>query len=320
MQPPTPARTGRLKRRAGTAVASQLIPELQPSPEGKDEPILKKFKGLFEESGQGNVTSQIDDERPLAGGSGGVADTQLAVVVEEEEEESQDQNNARKRKADAMEEEEEEEVAMETAGDVAMRDAKGISTSKKRAIEAVNAVERSQDSRSRGVKDRGLQPTVMKGSAKDIKKGAVPGKPDTDPSFLRAIASNKRGKKLEDNFDREFNQLRIAKPVAEKAGANVSNTVQLGREWDGLDDFEKDAGIRGNFMEIVELKVWREVQGQPGTSVRRESGLGARLDWDGRADFKKFRRVSTFVVIGMRHWTSINRSSIMGRERSLNWF
>ena len=286
MQPATPARPGRLKRRAGTAAATQLMPEFQPSPEGKDEPTLRKFKALFEESGQGNITSQIDDLESPAGGSGGIADTQLPIVVEEEEEESQPQKQGRKRKASAMEE------GAETTSDVAIGEAEGSSTSKKRAIETVNAVERSQKPGSQAAMNSNPRTTVVRENGKNTQKGAVPGKPDTDPSFLRAIASNKRGKKLEDEFDREFNQLRISKPTVD-VDASVTNNVQWVREWDGLDDFERDAGIRGNFMQIVELKVWKDNQEQPGANMRREAGFGARLDWDGRADFKKFQRVSS---------------------------
>lgn len=251
---------------------------------------------MFEESGQG-ITSQIEDADLLADGGFGSVGSQLAVVAEEEEEGSETLGQTRKRSVDDMEEEE-----MEICGDVEMLDADRPSTAKKRAIETVNAVERSQKPISQAAAGPTPRVTVVKGSTKPMTKGAVPGKPDTDPLFLRAIASNKRGKKLEDNFDREFNQLRIAKPTSDATDANVVNRVQSGREWDGLDGFEKDVGLRGNFMQIVELKVWKDSgqQQQSRRDVRRESGLGARLDWDGREDFKKFKRVRTIAFLHLR--------------------
>ena len=42
---------------------------------------------------------------------------------------------------------------------------------------------------------------------------------DTDAAFLQALASTKRGKRREDDFDREFNNLRISKPeIGQDAG------------------------------------------------------------------------------------------------------
>ncbi|KAF8582404.1 hypothetical protein K439DRAFT_1661840 [Ramaria rubella] len=290
--PPTPVRPSRLKRRAGTAMpSSQLFLEIESAPQDVgDEPPLKKFKALFEESGQGNVISHDETESNIAaGGSGGIAETQLGTVMEEEEEEeepSQGQTQSKKRKADAMDED------SATAGaDVEMQEAAGASLPKKRAIDAVNAVERSKQLDLQSLNATSRAVTTIKNNAKTTKKGAAPGKPDTDISFLRALASNKRGKKTEDDFDREFNQLRIAKPDINLADPNASHAVQWAQEWDGLDDFEKDVGVRGNFMQIVELKVWKDIcDAQPGNHMRRETGLGARLDWDGRDDFKKFRR------------------------------
>ena len=293
-QPPTHARPGRLKRRVGTAApSSQLFPDLQAEVHvGGDEPPLKKFKALFDQSGQGCGTDQIDEEI-FETGDGGVPETQLAAVREEEEEEeeaSYRQPQARKRKADAMEADEEERDVV-----VNIQVTEGSSALKKRAIEAVNAVEASQKPESlAAVKPPSRATTTIKGGAEARKnKGAAPGKPDTDPSFLRAIASTKRGKRTEDDFDREFNKLRIAKPDINNV--NVDTDIGDGavqRRWEGLDDFEKDVGIRGNFMQIVETEVWKDVaQDQPDRYMRRESGIGARIDWDGRQDFKKFKRV-----------------------------
>ncbi|KAH9895783.1 hypothetical protein C8Q73DRAFT_689417 [Cubamyces lactineus] len=114
---------------------------------------------------------------------------------------------------------------------------------------------------------------------------AASGEPDKDAAFLKTVASTKRGKKTEDEFDREFNNLRISKPDLEQDKG--------GEAWAVLDDFGDDSDVRGNFMVVVEMPVYREnarVDGQGSDHLRRGEG---RLEWQGRPDFKKFRRKTT---------------------------
>lgn len=66
--------------------------------------------------------------------------------------------------------------------------------------------------------------------------GAPPGEPDKDAAFLKAVASKKRGKKTEDTFDREFNNLRISKPELDHAQEAESD------RWGVLEEFGDDGG------------------------------------------------------------------------------
>ena len=107
------------------------------------------------------------------------------------------------------------------------------------------------------------------------------GEPDRDDAFLKAVATTKRGKKTEDSFDREFNNLRISKPDLERGRED--------EEWKVLEDFGDDGDMRGNFMVVVEMPLYRD----PGAGSREHLRRGeGRMEWQGRPDFKKFRRVS----------------------------
>ena len=110
-------------------------------------------------------------------------------------------------------------------------------------------------------------------------KGAAPGKPDQDDAFLKAVASTKRGKKHEDEFDREFNNLRISKPDLQRE--------ETEKAWAVLDDFGDDSGVRGNFMVVVEMEIFKKEE----TSRDAVRTHGGRLDWEGRPNHKKFKKV-----------------------------
>ena len=122
---------------------------------------------------------------------------------------------------------------------------------------------------------------------------------DTDENFLRAVNSTKRGKKLEDDFDREFNLLKIAKP--KKAGAVVVGTAAANGSagapeaaaavapWDAIDDFG-DVGIRGNFMVVVEMDIQRG-SAKPASAALTNTNDAAHPEWIGRPNFKKFKTV-----------------------------
>jgi hypothetical protein len=123
---------------------------------------------------------------------------------------------------------------------------------------------------------------------------------DTDENFLRAVNSTKRGKKREDDFDREFNQLRITKPkktdrldstatttaTAHATGASEAVAVA---PWDAIDDFGDD-GIRGNFMVVVEMDIERGGNAKPVPPARINDD-GTHPEWIVRPNFKKFKTV-----------------------------
>ncbi|KAG1824497.1 uncharacterized protein BJ212DRAFT_531036 [Suillus subaureus] len=92
------------------------------------------------------------------------------------------------------------------------------------------------------------QPSEQPRTTAKSKKATDGGKHvlDKDEAFLTAVASKKRGKKTEDEFDREFNKLRIAKPDLQREE----------QQWTDMGDFDLP-NIRGNFMVIVDLEVYK---------------------------------------------------------------
>ncbi|KAG8927210.1 hypothetical protein FRC01_007834 [Tulasnella sp. 417] len=106
----------------------------------------------------------------------------------------------------------------------------------------------------------------------------IKGEPDQDRHFLQALASRTKTKSKEDDFDREFNQLRIAVPDKNK----VEND-RLRKEMAVWNELEHDPNVRGNFM-VVEYcdEVFR-----PSGGSRAKTFNGA---WNGQPNFKKFKK------------------------------
>lgn len=285
------------------------------------EPPLKRFKALYEESdpdriaqsgmegymnmykGLGSVGSMTQSESiPL---DTSTTQARLEAVPEEEEEpssmarsqnviggESQSQatgsRSKRKTRVD------------EDAG-IEIEEAERPRV-KRRAVEGIHAVEHTSGTRTEQQAPSQTQSNPAKPVSKVFdsrtavetekaekaektrkpasKTGAAPGKPDKDEAFLKAVASTKRGKKHEDKFDREFNKLKISKPDLGRE--------EVEKQWDVLEEFGDDGDLRGNFMVVVEMDVpERQTRGT------RRYGEG-RMEWEGRPDFKKFRRVSIY--------------------------
>ncbi|KZT52562.1 hypothetical protein CALCODRAFT_557991 [Calocera cornea HHB12733] len=104
---------------------------------------------------------------------------------------------------------------------------------------------------------------------------------DTDPQFLQALASRKRGKKKEDQFDRDFNALRISAPV--NGPVPVPETTDDYRAMDDL-NFGGPAPV-GNFMRIVLTKeVFRKDRdvSRPQPPQRLAAGLDDSGIWRGQ--------------------------------------
>ncbi|TDL23405.1 hypothetical protein BD410DRAFT_787229 [Rickenella mellea] len=276
----------RLKRRAGTAAANTLQSHSGGVDEA-DEPPLKKFRALFDESDPDRVQSgPIDTQSQAPGKSAPESQTQTQtdfartartrstatpprlVAVPEELEESQLTSigatppvieGVAKRKADDME------------VDSGRNDVEPLT--KKRAMGDVNGVDPPDGGVPRPHSNV-WKPTEP-GTA-DRAAGAAPGQHDKDDAFLKALASTKRGKRHEDEFDREFNNLRIARPDVQKDAQAA--------DWAVLADFGDEGDLRGNFMVVVEMDVLE----QKDKAMRRMGE--ARMEWDGRKDFKKFKK------------------------------
>ncbi|KAI8977855.1 hypothetical protein BD414DRAFT_539100 [Trametes punicea] len=335
--PPTPARPSRLKRRVGTqaqSVGSELFPpSVDVMISDAQEPPHKKYKALFDESEPDKVAQMDLDEyasqhihggesitqyepsmppfatqkdtqrrsgRSIGMRSGATGGLSLAALMEEEEEstlasrrtmQTQTHTRGTKRKSQAIEIEGDGDIG----GEAPLRTRRRIEDEP--GTESPLMAEQSQAQNkplSQIVTRVDMSQSQVHMKEKPSKKGtkgngAAPGEPDKDNAFLKAVASTKRGKKVEDTFDREFNNLRISKPDLE-----WENEYE---EWAVLDQFEDDVNLRGNFMVVVELPVYKETV--IGDGVRRDHlrrGEG-RLEWQGRPDFKKFRRKTA----GERH-------------------
>ncbi|KAF9554237.1 hypothetical protein CPC08DRAFT_195855 [Agrocybe pediades] len=263
---PAPGRP-KLKRRFGVDNPPVPLPHeratLTQIPATPEEPALKKFKALFDASNpvdsppfeygtQTEPESVPQSMRPRRLESVGAST--LSILREEEEETTQTlESNQAKRKLSSMEDD-----AMDVDED------SSATSNKKRAVENVNAVTRT-----------GEVPKVEK---PPTTQGAPVGKPDTDKAFLKAVASTKRGKKTEDIFDREFNNLKISKPDLDRRDPE--------EEWKVLADFGDDSNLRGNFMVVVEMDVYKKENNIP--AIR-----STNIEWNGRPNFKKFKKKIT---------------------------
>ncbi|KIK55706.1 hypothetical protein GYMLUDRAFT_47663 [Collybiopsis luxurians FD-317 M1] len=317
---PTPIRSSRpLKRRQGPSAASSSSATFSAASE--EEPPHKKYKALFEATNDPEqadmLMSQLPQEdyagsrqtqsrtqsetqsqtgsRKTQSGASRSRQIQLDPVPEEGSSQfpSSKQTQSRKRKVVHSDDEDREMAGVEqelAATGTRSRGGSVAPPSKKQATEKVNAVEPVATASVNGKENassKSQAPTSKKGSKG---AGAVPSQPDTDPSFLKAVASTKRGKKNEDEFDREFNQLRISKPNTKDAQSNREE-----EDWAILnrDDFELEDGqnLRGNFMVIVEMDVHRD-RFPEADKDRERREKESREKWAGVPNFKKFKKAS----------------------------
>ena len=275
------------------------------------EPPLKKFKSLFEESdpdriakmsldeyGSQRVTStgeSLTEYEPSAtfapttqssrSGRSKYGTAQLGAVMEEAEESTQQtgtggtSSKSQTRSAKRKSREEDEDVELEDDKQPRMKRLRP-EADEAPPMTLAPAVKPSSTVVTRVNMAQSQVYVKPKPPSKKTQPGKLPGEPDKDAAFLKAVASTKRGKKAEDTFDREFNNLKISKPDLERDAEQD--------EWKVLEDFGDDESVRGNFMVVVEMPLFREERAA-GHYLRRGEG---RLEWQGRPDFKKFRRVS----------------------------
>jgi len=208
------------------------------------------------------------------------------AILREEEEESQGPTTATrglKRRMESVD----EDVEMQTVDHELIPsppEAGGPPPAKKRALDCLNAVERTANVIATGAaftsnnKPLSKTPFTAAQPAKGKNNGAPVGKPDTDAAFLKAIASTKRGKKTEDAFDREFNNLKISKP-------ELVDNPDPEQEWAVLAEFGDDSGLRGNFMTVVEMDLYKKDDDPAQQRTVNHS-------WDGKPNFKKFKKAT----------------------------
>ncbi len=164
------------------------------------------------------------------------------------------------------------------------------------AVPASQPVSTQTRGQGKGPASAGAKPTSKAGGAS--KPLLSNNKLDTDENFLKAVNSTKRGKKHEDDFDREFNQLRIAKPrnvnvdtIGSGTTAATKAVPEAVAPWDAIDDFG-DVGIRGNFMVVVEMDIQRGASAKSAPPARNNDAT--HLEWIGKPNFKKFKTVGIF--------------------------
>lgn len=117
------------------------------------------------------------------------------------------------------------------------------------------------------------------------------GNSDTDTKFLQAMATSKRSKKGLDQFDKEFNLLRLSKPtrVTGRHGKIIADVDDPEyRAWEQMGPSDFDINAAGNFVQVdfvplVYQRSEEEIQDQE----RRQSELQGK--WNGKPNFKKFR-------------------------------
>lgn len=143
----------------------------------------------------------------------------------------------------------------------------------RRALEATRGRDPEGDP---GAKTKNSRRVKIESPNKDGSQIIV--EPDQDRHFLQALASRTKTRSKEDDFDREFNQLRIAVPDKNKA-----ENDRLRKEMAVWNELEHDPNVRGNFMVVEYCDVFR-----PTGSSRAKAFNEA---WTGQPNFKKFKKV-----------------------------
>ncbi|KAH8826984.1 hypothetical protein DL96DRAFT_1605077 [Flagelloscypha sp. PMI_526] len=292
-----------LKRRVGPGATQETRPT-EPDVAHRDEsaelPATKKYREFYHATDPSKMASQEDIQR-----SWEISQQQSQSVVDlnadsppaeprlppvrEEEEESQSQHagtsQAKKRKASSS----------EAIGGDSLE-----SQAKRRAIEDINAVQRSLEAGViAGAASLARKPTapVTAGAAskpesinKGSRVGAAPGHPDKDVAFLQAIASQKKGKKGEDEFDREFNNLKITRtkrgaPATIEEEEHMVEDMLVSADQQARQQEQERQQRMDEQEEAVEAVDYHPVR-------HRASGVytGDNASWLGKPNFKKFKK------------------------------
>ena len=231
----------------------------------QNEPPLKKFRALFEETDPDRVNSQMSGNIL----SGTIPLSQFSTERIESSAGTVPMGSRQGEALSAIQEEEQNEsqqVEMDLQPD-------GGSGAERIALQATLSASETQSSKARLASFDSTQ------ASKKGTHGATPGKPDTDAAFLQALASTKKGKRREDDFDREFNNLRISKPEQDKDDEADRYRV--------LAEFEDEPNILGNFMVIMDYQLPLRDR----RSRMRDQGT-SKPEWQGQPDFKKFKKVT----------------------------
>lgn len=256
-------RSSKLKRRTPAPAPPAEEPVAQK--EQSQEPPLKKFKALFDASDPGNmaVSHNVQEAYPVAMRDSVGVTQGGESLTQSDSRPLQPQIPAPSRRLDAVAEEEEE-----SGNSQARPTTPGLPRSRRKSPLPQATQEAQFDATQESGTNR--KPPSKRAKSKPAQDPQI----DTDPAFLTALASRKgRKKAAEDDFDREFNNLRISKP-------DIRREEEQG--WEILGDFDNEArNLRGNFMVVIDLDV-------PPRSSSRVTVTRAN---DGQLNFKKFKKV-----------------------------
>ena len=275
-------------------------PELPPSQSAQ----LDKYKALFDASNPDRATP--NDTQTQAGTTPVSTAILLSAVPEEQESQDPSQSGDVKgtKRSRADEDAEMADDGLAQTGDNGER----TRPPKRRAMganavaqQSVTATQSSATQQNTGAAEEPT-PAPATGGNSATKPKSLANKLDTDENFLKAVNSTKRGKKQEDDFDREFNQLRITNPKAKKKNGKDHEPITddpvgtattavddpaVSRPWEAIDDFG-DVGLRGNFMVVVEMDVERGTARSTLTARNQED---SKVEWVGKPNFKKFKKL-----------------------------
>ncbi|KAK2465043.1 hypothetical protein APHAL10511_003119 [Amanita phalloides] len=264
---PLPLRSARLKRRREASEPVESSDTLRTSL-GNATQSSKKHKPLFE---QGKL-QDMDVEKMYS---------QLPVSLTTEASVAPSQTQSQSAASEPVQspafptlsvvQEEEEEEETQTTG----HNCKGLKRKAEMVSdETVPSMKRKRLETNKAMEEQAQVAILESGTSPSSTIQTSTNKPDIDAAFLQAVSSTKRGKRKEDDFDRDFNNLKIARPGLEHQE----------EEWDVVDDFGNETGIRGNFMLILEMDV-------PSKGNRTQRGpCQTRSEWQELPNFKRFKK------------------------------
>ncbi|CAE6521239.1 unnamed protein product [Rhizoctonia solani] len=277
--PSTTSRPNRLKRRADV-LAERTTATHPPSMEIDipEAPALKRYRQLFE--GVERAASSVVD---FDGGS-----TISAAAPAQPLEPPVAVDETRKRKS--ADRDQDDDVSMEDAMRVKRRvPASGISQKPSHSNQVLPNVESAAESRV--ATQSQLPPPGQAHTRPSGSRGAAPGAPDKDSALLDALAQTEndqvsasragKGKGAKTaQIDKEFSNMRIAEEK-EKEEASRRRAEEM-RIWE---ECERDVNVRGNFMVVELVDLVRRNRGPPARSINPA--------WEGKPDFKKFKKKAT---------------------------
>lgn len=138
------------------------------------------------------------------------------------------------------------------------------------------------DQQSRQDRQQRTQEVVR--SEKDPRGQAAGQAPDSEPHFLEALATKKKGKKALDEFDREFNSMKLTVATSKDQKRGQQDEDEDYKAWQSADIEDLGPAPIGNFVQVDYISLVRTTR-----SSAAERTTSSRSEWSMRPNFKKFR-------------------------------